>query len=84
MTVTTIKIQDKVRDDLARVAARDYPGATLSDAVGRLLAEHDQERLRRSMSAAYAELRGDPDRWASYTAELDEWEGVTADGGEAA
>jgi hypothetical protein len=84
MSVTTIKIQNEVRDSLARVAAEDYSGVSLSDAVGRLLAEHEEARTRREISAAYARLRDDPDEWASYVAELDEWEGVTADSGERA
>jgi hypothetical protein len=80
MTVTTVKIQSEVREHLARVAAEDYPGATLSDAVAQLLAEHEQARLRHRIAAAYARLREDPAEWAAYTEELGEWDGVTADG----
>lgn len=80
MTVTTMKIQTEVRERLSRVAAEDFSGATLSDAVARLLAEHAENQLRRSISAAYARLQADPDEWASYSAELDEWDSVAADG----
>jgi hypothetical protein len=79
MPVTTMKIQSEVRDRLARVAAEDYPGATLSDALARLLAEHEQARTRREILAAYARLQDDADGWAGYAAEIDEWDGVTAD-----
>jgi transcriptional regulator with XRE-family HTH domain len=80
VSVTSIKIQADVRDRLARVAADDFPGTTLSEAVDRLLAEHEHARLRRHISAAYARLRADPEQWDGYTAELDEWDAVSADG----
>jgi hypothetical protein len=79
MSVTTMKIQAEVRDQLARVAAEDFPGATLSDVLARLLVEHDQARTRREIAAAYARLQEDPDAWAGYVTELDEWDAVTAD-----
>lgn len=82
MSVTTMKIQTEVRDSLARVAAEDFHGVTLSDAVARLVAEHEESRLRRQISAAYTRLRNDTSEWAAYVAELDEWDGVTADTGE--
>jgi hypothetical protein len=80
MPVTTMKIQSEVRDRLARVAAEDYAGATLSDALARLLGEHERGRIREAISAAYARLREDADQWTAYVSEVDEWDGVTADG----
>jgi hypothetical protein len=82
MTTTSIKIQSEVREHLSRVAAEDFPGATLSQTVAELLAEHDRSQLRRHISAAYARLRENPQEWEAYGAELDEWDGVTADGTE--
>jgi hypothetical protein len=82
MTTTSMKIQSEVRDRLARVAAQDFPGATLSDTVAHLLAEHERSQLRRHISAAYARLRESPQEWDAYTAELDEWDGVSADSAE--
>lgn len=79
MPVTTMKLHSKVRDRLARVAAEDYAGATLSEAVARLLAEHDEARTRQQISLAYARLKDDPDQWVGYLAEIDEWDGVTGD-----
>ncbi len=79
MSITTMKIQTEVRDSLARVANEDFRGVTLSDAVARLLVEHDEALLRRQMAAAYERLRGDAPAWAAYVAEIDEWDGVTAD-----
>jgi hypothetical protein len=52
----------------------------LSDAVARLVAEHDEARLRRRMADAYQRLRGNASAWAAYVAEIEEWDGVTADG----
>jgi hypothetical protein len=79
MSVTTMKIQAEVRDRLARVAADDYPGVSLSEAVDRLLSEHERERTRGDIAAAYARLRADTVQWSGYVVELDEWDGVTAD-----
>jgi hypothetical protein len=79
MTTTSMKIQAEVRDQLARVAAQDFPGATLSETVAALLAEHERFQLRRHISTAYARLRENPEEWDAYTAELDEWDAVSAD-----
>jgi hypothetical protein len=84
MSVTTMKIQSAVRDRLARLAAEDYAGATMSDALAQLIAEHEQDRIRRQIAAGYARLQDDPEQWAGYVGELDEWDGVTADDGGAA
>jgi hypothetical protein len=80
MPVTTMKVQTDVRDRLARVAAEDFPGATLSDALSHVLAEHEQARTRHEIADAYARLRDDPQQWASYVTEADEWDVVSADG----
>jgi hypothetical protein len=75
-----MKISAEVRSALLGVVERDFPGATLSDAVGRLLVEHEDVRLRREIAQAYESLRADPAAWAGYVAELDEWDVVTSDG----
>jgi macrodomain Ter protein organizer (MatP/YcbG family) len=82
MTITSMKIHVDVRDRLAKVAAEDFPGATLSDTVAQLLAEHERSQLRQHISAAYARLRENRQEWEAYTAELDEWEVVSADSSE--
>jgi len=58
MPVTTMKIQSKLRDRLARIAAEEHSGATLSEVLAHLLAEHQQARTRREISAAYATPAG--------------------------
>ena len=82
MPATTMKIQADVRDHLARIAAEEFPGATLSEVLARLLAEHEQARTRREIAAAYARLQDDPASWADYVAEIEEWDAVTADDAE--
>jgi hypothetical protein len=62
MSMTTIKITTELRDRLARLASEDYGGATLAEALRRLLAEHEE----REALAAYERLRADEDEWASY------------------
>lgn len=76
-----------VRDDHedphqgARTArVRGGPGLSGRDAVARPLTEHGQRRLREDIAEAYERLREQPDEWAAYNAELDEWDSVTADG----
>ena len=65
MATTTMQLDSTLRDQLARIAKRDFNGATLGEVVGHLVAEH---RVNRIM-ARYAELRADPDEWAGYQAE---------------
>ncbi|MFI6448900.1 hypothetical protein [Kitasatospora sp. NPDC050543] len=76
MTLTTIKVQSDVRDDLARLAADDLGGVTLNAAVAHLITEH----RKAAVLAAYARLQADPEAWADYENELDEWDGAAGDG----
>jgi len=50
--------------------------------VAHLLAEREATQLRRRIATAYARLRETPKEWVGYAAELDEWDGVSADSGE--
>jgi hypothetical protein len=65
MAMTSMQIDGKVRDEVAAVATSDFGGIPLGEAVRRLLREH---KIQRVMDR-YAELRADPDEWASYQAE---------------
>jgi hypothetical protein len=65
MAMTSMQIDSKIRDELAAVASSDFEGASLGETVRRLLREH---KIRRVMER-YAQLRADPDEWASYQAE---------------
>ncbi|MGW3185490.1 hypothetical protein ACWDD9_40090 [Kitasatospora sp. NPDC001119] len=76
MTMTTIKVQAGVRDELARLAADDLGGVTLNAALEHLLTEHRKSQIL----AAYARLEADGTAWADYQNELDQWDGVAGDG----
>lgn len=76
MTVTTIKVEADVRDDLARVATDELGGVTLNAALSHLLTEH----RKAAVLAAYARLAADPTAWTEYQRELDEWDGLASDG----
>ncbi len=65
MTMTSMQIDSKVRDELASVAESDFHGASLGEAVKRLVKEHKINRIMQR----YEELRADPQEWASYQAE---------------
>jgi hypothetical protein len=62
MSATTIKISTELRDRLVALAASEFGGTTLSDALRRLIEEHEE----RAALAAYDRLRRDADEWASY------------------
>ncbi|MGF1428598.1 hypothetical protein [Kitasatospora sp. LaBMicrA B282] len=76
MTMTTIKVQAEVRDELARLAADDLGGVTLNAALQHLLTEHRKTQIL----AAYARLQADPKAWADYEDELTEWDATAGDG----
>lgn len=76
MTVTTIKVEAEVRDDLARVATEDLGGVTLNAALSHLLTEY----RKAAILTAYTRLAADPIAWADYQHEVDEWDGVAGDG----
>ena len=64
---------------LGAVQSQDYPGASLSFVLSRLVAEYEDARTRREIIASYARLRSDPEAWADYVTELEEWDAVTGD-----
>jgi hypothetical protein len=76
MGMTTMQIDSKVRDDLAAIAEADFDGASLGEAVRRLVKEHQFNQINRR----YEELRADPVEWASYQAEARLTDNVAGDG----
>lgn len=76
MAQTSMQIDSKVRDDLAAIAEADFDGASLGEAVRRLIKEHKISQIIRR----YEELRADPDEWASYQAELRLTDNAAGDG----
>ncbi len=58
---TTIRVRLETRDQLNDLIAEDFPGKTVDDVIGRLIAEHwkagslaDVERYRRDNPAGFA------------------------------
>lgn len=71
-----MQLDSGLRDELAKIAERDFDGVPLGEAVRRLVKEHQLNRIMRR----YEELRADPEEWASYQAELAEWDTTVGDG----
>jgi hypothetical protein len=76
MAMTSMQIDSGVRDELGVVAERDFDGASLGEAVKRLVKEHKISRIMQR----YEELRADPQEWASYQAEARLTDAVAGDG----
>jgi predicted transcriptional regulator len=83
MTMTTIKVDSDVRDQFSSVArARGISMAALLREVATELEERQRWAI---IEASYERLkREDPQAWAEYHAELDGWDSVTYDPGDAA
>ncbi|MFL6075853.1 MAG: hypothetical protein ACJ73S_20880 [Mycobacteriales bacterium] len=76
MAMTTMQLDTEVRDRLAEIAEHDFNGATLGEALRRLVREHEiNEIIQR-----YEELRADPEEWESYQAEARLTDQVAGDG----
>lgn len=71
---TTIKVNSDTRDRLAGVAREQ--GVSNDTALQHLIDEHEMNQVH----AAYARLQEDPQAWAAYTRDLDEWDSTVADG----
>lgn len=70
-TSTTIRVRIEQRDRLRQLAEQRQASMadTLDDALEALRREH----FYSGMAAAEAELRGEPERWAEFVAERDDW-----------
>lgn len=66
MALTTIEVDNVIRDELTEIAETDFGGASVAATVRQLVIEHQFAMI----NARYAELRADPVEWASYQAEL--------------
>jgi hypothetical protein len=76
MVMTSMQLDSGLRDRLAEIAEHDFEGVTLGEAVRRLVREHEIKLIM----AQYEKLRANPEEWASYQAELDEWDSTASDG----
>lgn len=81
MATTTMRLDSKLRGELAAIAKDDFGGVPLAEAVQRLITEHNQHKLdleererqrldmdRRAQQdlARWDEIRNDPEEWAKY------------------
>lgn len=73
MTVpsTTIRVSIEQRERLRRLA--DEGNATMADTLDAALESLRRVRFYGAMAAAQQRLSDDPDAWADYTRERDEW-----------
>lgn len=76
MATTTMQLSGDIRDQLTKIGERDFNGVSLGETVRRLVKEHEIHRIM----LRYEELRADPEEWASYQAELAEWDQTVTDG----
>lgn len=53
---------------------------TIGEVVADLIEGYDKERFFQELEAAGRRLRADPVEWASFQAELSEWDGTLMDG----
>ncbi|HEX3650677.1 MAG TPA: hypothetical protein VHV49_19810 [Pseudonocardiaceae bacterium] len=68
-----LRVTERTRDRVMRVAAEDFGGATAEETLNRLLEEHWEAKA----IAAMDHFRDDDPRgWADYLAEADEWDGA--------
>ena len=76
MRATTIRVDISTRERLAQIAGNEFHGASLGEAVQRLIDEHEMQAAH----AGYARLRSDPAAWAEYEGELAAWDAAAGDG----
>jgi predicted transcriptional regulator len=83
MTVTTIKVDTSVRDCLASVAKAR--GITMAALLRDVCSELQARQEWAVIEASYERLkREDPQGWAEYVNDLEAWDSVTAELGDAA
>lgn len=76
MKATTIRVDISTRERLAQIADSEFHGASLGEAVRRLIDEHEMQAAH----AAYARLRSYPAAWVAYEKELAAWDVTAGDG----
>jgi len=83
MTMTTIKVDTVVRDQLAKAASAR--GTTMTALLRDIASELESQMRWSIIEASYDRLqREDPASWTEYTSELASWDVVGASPGDAA
>ncbi len=70
-----MRVSPETRERVLRVAVEDFGGVSADETVRRLLDEHWQRKAVAAMDRFRAQ---DPDGWAEYLAEEEEWSAVDA------
>jgi hypothetical protein len=76
MKAITIRVDISTRNRLAHIADGEFHGASLGEAVQRLIDEHEMQTAH----AAYARLRNDAAAWDEYRGELADLDAASGDG----
>lgn len=71
-----MQLDSEVRDQLVKIAERDFHGVPLGEVIRRLVREHEINQVMQR----YEELRADPEEWSSYQAETRLTDNVAGDG----
>lgn len=70
-----MRVSPETRERVQRVATEDFGGVSADEALRRLLDEHWQARC---IAAVARDRAADPDGWAEYLREADEWDRAAA------
>jgi hypothetical protein len=76
--MTTIKVSAETRDRLKKLA--DAEQLTMEAALAKVLDGAEENRFWQGVKDDYARLQDDPEQWAGYVDELDEWDRTISDG----
>lgn len=76
--MTTMKVPVEVRDRLMALAQEH--NRPLGAELAALLDDAEERKWWSAAKAASARLQADPDEWADYLKETEDWDAVSADG----
>ncbi len=69
-----LRVNDETREQVLRIGRDEFNGASADETIRRLIEEHWQARA----IAAVRRYREDPEGWADYLGEAEEWTAVEA------
>lgn len=78
METTTVRITDKTRKTLRRLACET--GDSMQDVVRKAVDAYERKLFFERFNAAYAELRADPQAWQEELDERAAWDTTLMDG----
>lgn len=70
-----LRVSDETRQRVQQVARDDFGGASVDEAIRRLLDEHWEAA---AVAAVEHTREHEPHEWADYLAEVDEWAAIEA------